>query len=793
MDWSVFAATGYPHSSFQRAEQDSRPFPSLSFLPSSSESFTNLPFQNNESSNRNNVTISDEVHRPAESLDALVDRYERNALSVLLQRYTDETRQRTTQAVEAQMQSLWERERAVCLKEVVGSHSLEGLGSVAFADPASKVQGLNESSHVALMAATPFGTEYEENCISMKLDPALVQAHWEVVRGIGKLNTSEVIAQLERVASDSLERNQLSSSMMGYVSVWHLISNLAVAPPFPFDQAKAALSHFCKQFQVTLTNRVRRASLAGQDTTSSYSNDLAAQCEAFSRLTTGNTDPWTVGFFCLRCGDASAALQVLTSISEPSVHRMLSSMTQMQGNMACIWDQSTIPLRLNSADRRAVRTLLDDNFPTDRPSNLFKKAVLSLLAANSSWPFSFEETEGLKTVEDFLMGSLWIAVLQANPFEHLIELGETVMKFGSSHFQDPLSGGWAFALPLLATQLSQKALMWLAEIGGPYGLLQATHIGLVMSFAGIPIRNIGHGDSVADTTLSTLLVAYAKSILIEHGPLVALDYLMQIPNKVRLSKEVAMLIATTSEVDKLIGTLNAEGMRHNGAIANYCSEDEVSMILVEAAGLLSAFSHNQQNAGSAVMCLMLAYRYDDALSMMNSLLSPPYKTSEDRPFWLSQIASFHAQYINKRTNVLDVLEQTGKTSLIRTSLILMDLNHFFDRLSNGNQGAECLSIAQNTKLLPSSLADCHLKQAEYRDLDPLLQDAVPFLLLGVMEILRDDYRVLKREMHRDASGVTRGRLAELKEKAKHYTTFASSIGIESNHIGSLTQIISLMI
>jgi Nup93/Nic96 len=794
MDWSDFASAALPKlddyesSGFQRAKQDSRPFAP----PSSSLSFPNVPFSNNGTSNlKNNLAKPDEVHRPAESLDELIGRYEQEALSAVLRRCTDETRQRTTQAVEAQMQSMWERERAVWLKEIIGSHSLGGLGSSASAGNASKYPGLNERSQVALLAATPFGSEYAEAISSMKLDPAIVREHWNVVRGVGEKSITEIIAQLESVASDSLTRAQLSSSTLGYVSVWHLMSNLVVAPSSPFEQAKATLSHFCKQFQGTVTSRVRHASLAGQDTSSSYSNNLAAQCEAYSRLMTGNTDPWTVCFFCLRCGDAAAALQVLTSISQPSVHRILSSMALVQGNMACIWDQRSA-FRLDSSDRRAVISLVDDNPSTDTSSNVYKKAVLSLLAANSPWPFSLEATEGLKTIEDYLMGSLWIVVLQTNPVDHLIELGETMMKLGSSYYDDPLSGGWSFALPLLATQQSQKALMWLAEAGGKCGLMQATHIGLVMSLAGIPIRNIGRGETKADGTLSSLLVAYPKNIYVEHGSFVALDYLVQIPNKVRLCKEVAMLIATSGEVDKLVGTLNAEGMRHNGALAKHCSEDEISIILVQAADRLSADTKDRKNAGAAVMSLMLAYRYADALSLMNSLVSPAYKPNEDRPFWLSQVAAFHTHYIKKRTNVLDVLERTGKSSLIQTSLILMDLNLFFVRLSNGNHGSECMSIAQDTQLLPSSISDCYVKQVEYRDLDPLLQDALPFLLVGVMEILSHDYSVLKRELHRDTSGVTRERLVELKEKAKLYTTFASSIGIESNQISRLTQILSLM-
>ena len=781
MDWSDLASTALPtlpeyrSSVFHQSDCEPNPptMPQLAaVLPSSS-----APSEN---------------YRSVESLDAFIDRHEREVLSTLLQRCTDETHQRTSQTAEAHMQATWERERAVALKEIIGSRSLSGLWSFSSAAAASNRFGLSERTHVALLAATPFGAASSEKTSRINLDPTLVLDHLKVVERIGDLSSSEIIEHFERLASDAVARCQFSSTMMGYVSAWQLLSHLAGASPSPFDQAKATLSHFCKQFQVTVSNRVSQASLAGQDTTSSYSNDIAAQCQTYSRVMTGDTDPWTIGFFCLRCGDATAALQVLHPIAEPLVVRILSSMAHIQGNAVCIWDQKfEFPL-LDSSDRRLLGNLLGESAPTSS-MNVYKKAVISLLAANSPWPFSFKSTEGLTTIEDFLMGSLWIAVLQSNPVDRLIEFGETVMKFGPSFFEDPFSGGWVFSLPLLATQHSQKALMWLAESGGPFGLLQAVHIGIVMFLAGIPIRNLGHGDTVADGSLANLLVAYSKEVHLELGSLAALEYLMLIPNKVRRFKEVAMLIVATGEIDKLIGSLNTEGMRHGGAMSKYCSESEFSAILIETSDRFSEVYDDQQKTGDAVKCLMLAARYDDALNMMNSLLAPPYKNSIDRKFWIGQVASFHSHYINRRTKVLDALERSGKTSLIRTSLLLLDLNLFFERLSSGNQGSECLSIAQKTQLLPLSIADIQIKQVEFRELDPLLRDSLPFLLMGVMKILSTDYIILKRDIHRDTSGVTRERLNELKEKAKLYATFAATIGIECGQVGILTEMMSLMI
>jgi Nup93/Nic96 len=711
-----------------------------------------------------------------ESLENLILQHEHTMFASMIQRCTDETRQKTTKAVDDQLQRQRDQERAVFTQSTRG----EIVGK--------KIQELSRTSPFFSNGSNDYATSL------VKPDPTFTLEHWKIVERMSRLSVVDSVEQFSRLASNASRQNKNVTSMIAYASAWQLTANLVTVyvRNSPVDQARATLSHFCKQFQVNVINRVRQAALAGQNTHSMFPNDLTAQCEVFSRLAVGTTDPWAVCFYCLRCGDAKAALQTLDQIQQvdKAVERLLVAMANTQGGSPCLWDVQAPKIRLDRSDQQTVNKLLED---ADVSISGHKKAVLLLLSGSKVWPFNFEPTEGFQTIEDYLTGALWVAVLQTNPVDHLIQIGEDILNRGPSCFDDPSSGGWSFALPLLASQQYEKALVWLAQTGGPLGLLQAAHIGLALSSDGYPIRNLGQVDSNGNETTSSLLLAYSNDVLKDHGPLAAFDYVAHIPNEVRAYKEISKLIDTIDDSTAIVGTLDSEGIRQGGVLSKYFNDTEISLILIEASRILSLSTGEQHKQGQAVMCLMLAERYDDALSMLNNLISPPNIIDDDRSFWKEQVSLFLTHYINRRTHVLDIIERCGKVSVIRASRLLMELNSFFDRLRSPGNETECLVIAKKTQLLPETEADRKIKVCEVLELDPLVQASMPFLLIGVMEILKGEYTKLKRDLHRDTSGVVRERLKELNENARLLTSFASSLGISNCHIRTLSNLMSLMI
>jgi nuclear pore complex protein Nup93 len=599
-----------------------------------------------------------------------------------------------------------------------------------------------------------------------------------------------------------MTNQQVAAAHRGYATAWQLIAHLVKVPDSPVDQACGALTHFCKQYQVYLTDYVRQASLSGHDattTTKSYRNTLVIKCFAFAKLksgllTTTNKEEdllWSVLYYCLRCGDAVAAEEVAQEVTSPTlapVQRIIATMAHNQRES--LWEAG--PPRLALEDQRAVEDLLERAKHQEVGRNFHQIGVLTLLSG-AGQPVTSETVEGFKTIEDFLTGSLWIALIRRNPVDELIRLGKNVLESGPAYFEDAGSGGWSFALPLFATQQYQKALSYLADVGGPMGLMQAVHLGLVLSGAGISLRDLGMTDPISDGVYASLLVAYAMYLLAEPeaGSLASLNYLVYIPNRTRARKEVAKLIAHTGEFAKLAGNPGAEGMRQQGAVDEYFSQMEVSSILSEAAELLLRERGDRQKTANAIMCFMLAERYGDVLAVLNELLSPPQKPDEDRAFWLTQVQKFHTHYLAKRTHVLEVLERENKMALIRTSRILVDLNAF-ERLRSERKSNEAWNIVEGLNLLPLKNSDLTSMESGYRVLDPLVKQAFPWLIVGATDILFNEYNRLKVDLP-GSSGVVRERLNELSEKARLLSTFAASVGMASDQIAVLSRQASLMI
>ena len=99
----------------------------------------------------------------------------------------------------------------------------------------------------------------------------------------------------------------------------------------------------------------------------------------------------------------------------------------------------------------------------------------------------------------------------------------------------PQSGGWAYALPLLACQQYGSALGYLAEVGGGLGLMQATHAAVIMDAMGIDIVDYvtKDGDSKNEdgSKLFPMLVSSFSATLQGTDVVSALKYLMLLSGK----------------------------------------------------------------------------------------------------------------------------------------------------------------------------------------------------------------------------------------------------------------------
>jgi len=238
----------------------------------------------------------------------------------------------------------------------------------------------------------------------------------------------------------------------------------------------------------------------------------------------------------LRCGDAVAARDILEATTsshdqfpeQPVIRRVIQDLCQRQSSAPCLWQMGTPVI---SAREKETIVDLYERTRNLEPDNMHKIGVLALLCGKDLLSFD--------TIEDYLFARLWVALQHENPEEQIEVTGKSIRKYGPGHFGGTENGGWGYALPLLAAQQFQTALIYLAEAGGPMGLLQAVHLGLILSRGGIPLKDLGHPTSEA-CLLTALIVKYANLLETDSAQDIpaALEYLLTIPKKDKSQHEV---------------------------------------------------------------------------------------------------------------------------------------------------------------------------------------------------------------------------------------------------------------
>lgn len=371
---------------------------------------------------------------------------------------------------------------------------------------------LGGSTNIPLSSMSLIATNTQD------LDPAKVSPYLETVY---KWNRNPQ-APLEQV----MQVFQNLATTSPDLCAWKMLENIIAR-----DKA-GALSFYCHQFSDIVNSRVREATEAGQDTSMPYSlsNGMAQIVASYVKLTTNITSsPWPIVYYCLRCGDAAAALHVLDATNnqvDPVLRRIVSSLNQAQDNFPCIWDAPTPPA-IAVADRQTAADLYVRNRHLDS-TDPFYLTCLALLSVKESESILSSPT--IKTTEDYMFVGLWHALQQTYPLESIVELGSKIQELGPTSF--PTETEWGYALPLVATQQYRAALMHVAKTN----LIQATHVALVLHAAGVDLNDIGSTEQTS-CLLTVLLLDYAKQLQ-QKDSLAAIEYLVRIPNEKRAQKEV---------------------------------------------------------------------------------------------------------------------------------------------------------------------------------------------------------------------------------------------------------------
>lgn len=769
------------------------------------------------------------------TLEQRLNQHENEILSGLMERATERTRAALHRKWDSLVQEAWDRDRQVWIQEMIGTRTLGGAAS-ARSSLTEAPPGLPGATPYLSSPASEPGRPLEGDSSfgtsSSMLDISVIRDHGEIL--MRHLNPRTVTALIAgdpsysgRVAAqraidaflDLPAATSGAGASAGYRTAWQLMASLCAAgvsspsaalAPNPVEQARAALNNLSVQFLTHMMNRLRgtKSTSNHQRYTNFTANTVASYVDVALSLDSDEETVWATVYYCLRAGNAVAAQYVVSAsraspgpsaaVFDEAVVRLLKAYAVRQGEEADnMWESASSVVTgpagngWNDDDKMAVQEL------SNTASSLFQSGTYALLSG-SPLPKD-DRTTGFCNIEDYLTSRLWLAVLDgSSPQQKLSDLGKSIRDFGPEYFgaQDPYSYAW----PLLATQQYATALQHLASAGGPMGLLQATHLALVLtSLLEIGALDLGAGDraDASSNVVTSLLVKYSHSILLPRvGAAAALEYLARIPTRPRATTEVAQLLASpASNLAELAGTINDQGVRAGGAeCLSTFGLDGSKVLSVAAEQILMPSIISRESMGRAIMCYMLGGRYAEVLRLLSRCLCPPEELPADdygdREYWVQQATDFRSHFLSKQTHVLRVLERESP-SAIATINALLGLNQFYGKLKAG-QRDEAWELLSHSNLLPTSRADLPTKEASYRTHDQLVQNAVPALLSSAVANLFQEYQALRSGLQYSGGEVARTRIDQVKAQTKLYVQFAGIIGMTGEKMQSLSRMEALM-
>ena len=461
----------------------------------------------------------------------------------------------------------------------------------------------------------------------------------------------------------------------------------------------------------------------------------------------------------MRCGDATAAIEVLTiSNTNHPLTQVLAVLAQQQGRSSNIFEVIT---------SIATTQLISSPPETD---DIYEAACCVLLCGTD--PLSSSPV--IKTIEDYMMAQLWHALRNTNPETALAQVGTRLQELGPKHFSEDSFDGWSYAMPLLLAQQYRAALMHLAQADQDSGVLQAAHLGLFLP----PLQDLGKDPQPC--LLGMLLVEFSNKCQSGSNAAAAIEYLANIPDEGEMQKRIVNLIVETRKFDELVGVLSTDGVRlgSNAALDRHFSAAKISSFLVDAA--LAAYEKHLLK--DALTLLNLAERYDILFEMLNEKLAALLTAdpSGEKSFWIQSSADFDNHHLKgRRTRVMDVIEQKNKVRLVETFHILMKLFAFFEK-SRQHDFKEAGSIVDQLYILPAGKDEIETKAHGYNSMETPLRNAIPSVLLGAMECLYQQYVHLKYSGVMTPANTAMHRLQELRSRAGVLTAYASAIQLSGD-------------
>jgi len=466
---------------------------------------------------------------------------------------------------------------------------------------------------------------------------------------------------------------------------------------------------------------------------------------------------WAAIYFCLRCGDLSAALQAAVKAG-PGLADAAALLQELQlAPDRRLSPQTEGAVRLQY--RRAVRQSTDP----------YKRAVYCVVAACDP---AEEHGEVATSLDDYLW--LKLCTVREEGADTLTLQGlQTLLteEYGETHFN-------AAAQPLLYFQVLFLTGQFETGIdflfrSGPQLSCHAVHLALALFELGLlalpatiqsPLLSKDSSDRAPGRriNLARLVMLYTKHFE-ATDPKEALQYFYFLRGvKGGRSDNLFMscvgeLVLESREFDLLLGHLMPDGSRSPGLVDGFGE-------LVDAGAIIQLVARDSEERGlleDAVRLYDLASRHERVVELLNTLLSqviasPPVAESR-RDRLQRQAVDIARRYRAQGRAVGDAAA---------TLFLLLDLATFFD-LYHGAKLKEALETLGKLKLVPLASSEVDQRVNSFRLLGEDLRRNLPDILVAAMTAIHHQYSGMK--------GRSGGQVEGLRDQAKALITYAGMI------------------
>uniref|UniRef100_A0A3Q3VPM4 Nuclear pore complex protein Nup93 n=1 Tax=Mola mola TaxID=94237 RepID=A0A3Q3VPM4_MOLML len=446
---------------------------------------------------------------------------------------------------------------------------------------------------------------------------------------------------------------------------------------------------------------------------------------------------WAVIYYCLRCGDLNAAMQVVNGLQ----HQLGDFKTWFQEYMNSP-DRRLSPISENKLRLHYRRVLRNSADP-------YKRAVYCLIG---KCDISDNHGEVADKTEDYL----WLKLNQvcfdddgsSSPQDRLTlpQLQKQLLEdYGESHFSASQQPFLYFQVLFLTAQF-EAAVAFLFRVERLRS--HAVHVALVLYELQLLLKSSGQsaqllsqepGDPpmVRRLNFIRLLMLYTRKFE-STDPREALQYFYFLRNEKDSQGEnmfmrcVGELVIESREFDMLLGRLEKDGSRKPGVIDKFAGDTRpiISKVALEA--------ENKGLFEEAVRLYELAKNPDKVLELMNRLLSPVI-AQVSAPQSNKERLKNTAVAIAERYRSLSIAAEKSTDS---TFYLLLDLMTFFDEYHAGHVD-RAYDVMERLKLLPLSQESVEERVAAFRNFSDEVRHNLSEVLLATMNILFTQHKRLK--------------------------------------------------